>query len=99
ILGMHRSGTSLITELLQDSGLYIGRNLNTHFESKEYLKLNQLILRYAHADWDVPMNIEHLFKHKDKKNQIVNLISQGIYGTDFKRKFWGYSPIFRRKKE
>ncbi|MBS1528172.1 MAG: hypothetical protein JST19_21175, partial [Bacteroidetes bacterium] len=52
ILGMHRSGTSLVTNWLYHCGLQVGENLlgknagneEGHFEDTEFLKLHEEIL-------------------------------------------------------
>ncbi len=59
ICGMHRSGTSMVTGLLQLCGLYLGNNLlnglrdnpRGHFEDREFLGLNIEILRANKTSW------------------------------------------------
>jgi hypothetical protein len=97
VLGTHRSGTSLIAELLHESGVFMGNNINSHFESIEYLKLNQLILQIAHADWDVPNNIEYLFNQKAKRKEIVKLINKQIKSFSFNLNYWGYNKFIKNK--
>ncbi|MGC4103193.1 sulfotransferase [Ferruginibacter sp.] len=53
VVGMHRSGTSLITQWLNRCGLFIGSNLvgpaignlNGHFEDADFLRIHQKLLR------------------------------------------------------
>jgi hypothetical protein len=40
ILGMHRSGTSMVSELLDQLGLFVGRELQDDHESTYFLDLN-----------------------------------------------------------
>ena len=64
ILGMHRSGTSMITNLLYECGLYLGRrrdlmpptedNLRGYWENWRFVELNKKILAVAGGDWDRP---------------------------------------------
>jgi hypothetical protein len=64
ILGMHRSGTSVITRLLQLHGLKLGAedclleahpsNPLGHFEHKEILEINETLLRHFGGSWDKP---------------------------------------------
>jgi hypothetical protein len=68
ILGMHRSGTSCVTHMLQRAGLYLGTdlmdgesidNLEGHGESREALRINEEILRLSGGAWDrVPESLE-----------------------------------------
>ena len=64
IIGMHRSGTSLIAKLLYQCGLYLGSedqllgansgNADGHFEHKGFLKINDALLHHFGASWEFP---------------------------------------------
>jgi len=62
IVGMHRSGTSLVTGLLHKCGLYLGNNLlmgardnpKGHFEDREFIRINNQILFSNFGDWKRP---------------------------------------------
>ena len=58
VLGMHHSGTSIVTKLLRDAGFYLGEdsellwsrsNPLKFFERLDVLELNRLILRDSAA--------------------------------------------------
>lgn len=52
IIGMHRSGTSLVTRLLREVGGYFGSQLEQNSESQVFLSLNNAILESAGGTWD-----------------------------------------------
>jgi hypothetical protein len=61
ILGMHRSGTSFLTEVLQSAGLFLGSelmdspradNMDGHFEAWEAIRINDRILTLSGGRWD-----------------------------------------------
>jgi hypothetical protein len=61
VLGMHRSGTSCLTQLLHRAGMYLGTNLMTdvdraaldgHFESYDAVHINDRILHLSGGAWD-----------------------------------------------
>lgn len=55
ILGMHRSGTSLMAQLLEHCGLYIGHDLLPPFyENRFYLEANDRLLKSVGASWSSP---------------------------------------------
>jgi len=54
IMGMHRSGTSLLARLLSRLGLFLGHRVESHHEAVFFLHLNEVILRQARASWDRP---------------------------------------------
>ncbi len=64
IAGMHRSGTSMITKLLNESGLYLGLesdlippgpgNPEGFWENRRFVRINSRILRELGGGWDYP---------------------------------------------
>src|SRR5436190_10216918 len=54
LLGMHRSGTSLIARLLDELGLFQGAELQEDHESVYFLEVNDLLLKRIGATWDNP---------------------------------------------
>lgn len=61
VLGMHRSGTSLITKALQTTGVYLGHNLlgsardnpKGFWEDKEIININSALLKLEGGDWSM----------------------------------------------
>jgi hypothetical protein len=64
IIGMHRSGTSMVAQLLHQCGLFLGSadqllgatsgNQDGHFEHLGFLKINEGLLRYFGGSWESP---------------------------------------------
>jgi hypothetical protein len=54
ILGMHRSGTSILSQMLRTCGVFIGRELDGHFESPYFRRCNNEILSRAGSSWTDP---------------------------------------------
>lgn len=64
IIGMHRSGTSMIARLLHQCGLYLGPeqellgahggNPEGHFEHTGFLKIDDALLQHLGGSWDAP---------------------------------------------
>ncbi|MFZ1025407.1 MAG: sulfotransferase [Limnoraphis robusta] len=82
IAGMHRSGSSLTTSLLQSAGLHIGRKLlgsdrgneKGHFENVDFLKLHEAILRsqgVSHEGWTLQENISVEEQYVAQAKEIV----------------------------
>ena len=61
VVGFHRSGTSLVTQLLHEAGLFVGENLLAarpsnpygHFEDRSVLRVHKRILGDNGSDWQV----------------------------------------------
>ena len=60
IIGMHRSGTSMLTRMLQELGLFIGHKLLPFdlYESTFFVTLNEWLLAQANASWDNTYNYQ-----------------------------------------
>ena len=90
---MHRSGTSLVAEILQEMGLFIGKDLNIHYESKSILEMNNFILSVAHSFWDYPLPIEKLISNKKSFNNLVNILKDRNNNFRSKKNFWGLKNL------
>jgi len=80
IIGMHRSGTSMITGILHKCGLELGGNLLMgardnplgHFESRRFIRINQEILIANGGRWfSPPKNIRFYPGMKKKMREFV----------------------------
>ena len=71
ILGMHRSGTSLLARVLHDAGIFMGWRRNVHDESLFFLNQNEKLFRLAHAAWDQPAPALALPQNDSLRPQVV----------------------------
>ncbi|WP_183566668.1 sulfotransferase [Mucilaginibacter sp. SP1R1] len=94
IAGMHRSGTSLISQWLARCGLQLGErqlgpgsgNADGHFEDMEFLKMHEEVL----ADHNLPTSgltdahIDHLSVYEKEKLKSIIRVKQRLYDQ------WGW---------
>ncbi len=71
IMGMHRSGTSMLTRILEKSGIFVGNDLSQYHESYFFYQLNNLLLTQLGGRWDNPPNFDYLFNNDLELN--INL--------------------------
>ena len=77
ISGMHRSGTSMVTNILNKCGLIVGRKLDVNNESLFFQRINIWMMSLMGSSWDNPSS----FKRVDSKikedivSQLEDLIS------------------------
>ena len=55
IIGMHRSGTTLLAKVLERSGIFMGVMKDPNFEAYHFLSLNQQSLAAAGGSWINPV--------------------------------------------
>ena len=61
ILGMHRSGTSLVARILQENGCFMGVDqISNLVESRAFVSINDWLLHQCNATWVSPENWLHL---------------------------------------
>lgn len=54
IIGMHRSGTSYVAQVLHHAGIFMGVFKDHHFEAAHFRSLNQQLLQGQGASWLYP---------------------------------------------
>ena len=60
LIGMHRSGTTLLSRILDRHGLFVGWRLAAHHESSFFNRQNSWLFSSAGARWDTPNAVQHL---------------------------------------
>lgn len=91
VLGMHRSGTSILSKTLINLGVNMGggdsiggfSNVEGHNEDYEMLKINESILSSLNSSWDNPPTID---KIKNIEMDIIQLYKEYV---DNKNGIWG----------
>ena len=79
VLGMHRSGTSVFTGILNKMGLPLGENLmkptkdnpKGYFENMDFYHFNEMILRECNSSW---YNVSNLTEEKILKGEYKNIL-------------------------
>jgi hypothetical protein len=72
IIGMHRSGTSMITHLLESLGLFIGVNKDNNDEADYFQRMNEWTLKQAAGAWDSPEKIDELLANKEVLDLVLD---------------------------
>lgn len=79
ILGMHRSGTSMLANLLADAGLFLGhRTQPGHQEADFFQKLNIYVLRESAADWDRPVGVQTMLDDERARGYLADYLTTSV---------------------
>ncbi len=81
IAGAHRSGTSLVTRLLERAGLFVGHTLEENHEAVFFLRLNQWILGNAGAMWDRPLPMLELLGDREAREAVSDYLDLSLAST------------------
>jgi hypothetical protein len=76
IIGMHRSGTSMMAGMLKDLGLFIGssKGIKGSNEADLFLDINDWLLQQCGGSWKHPEPIYALLQNNDLRNTVEDYI-------------------------
>lgn len=74
ILGMHRSGTSMIARMLEELGLFMGIHKDSNNEAFLFMKLNDWLMEQNSCCWDNPRSFSHFLENNDVRSLTVGQI-------------------------
>lgn len=94
IVGMHRSGTTILARLLSDLGLFIGTRTSGPSEALFFLRLNRWLLREASTAWDRPEPARLLWEH-DEVRELVGRWLERILDSPRAAMFLGWRRYLR----
>jgi hypothetical protein len=99
IIGMHRSGTSMVANLLQRCGLTLGPeetllgsnagNQIGHFEHTGFLDINDALLRHFGGSWDNPPNLKAGWEQDPALGKLVHQTKK-LLDTFVGSSCWGW---------
>ena len=95
ITGMHRSGTSLLSQILMSNNMSVGEKLDVNYESIYFQRINKWLLSCNGSSWDNPTTFNNL-DEKDiniLKNKLMNILNNRFTNT----LYFGLSNIFMNK--
>jgi len=78
ILGMHRSGTTMLVQLLNELGFFAGDHLDPNEETWYLLRRNEWILRRAGGAWDQPKACLAFLRQPAIQEQLIELLTADV---------------------
>ena len=88
VVGMHRSGTSLVSRLLDKSGILMGKDLQSDHESKFFIGLNKWVYENAGADWARPAAVAELVAFEPAREKVEQYLRARV-SSSASRKYSG----------
>ncbi|MGI9603334.1 MAG: sulfotransferase [Acidimicrobiales bacterium] len=79
VLGMHRSGTSMLAGLLADAGLFLGHKTQPgHHEAEFFQDLNMYALREGSSAWDRPAGVSTLLADAKARAYLADYLTTSV---------------------
>ena len=94
ITGMHRSGTTLLSKVLENQNIFMGSKKEINNESIFFLKINTWLLSVINSSWDSPLTFNNL--DEDQKKIILNKMKE-LMLSRFNFLYNGYLNLFIKK--
>ena len=91
IIGMHRSGTTLVAEILRKFGVFMGKRLDINIESTYFQKINKWLLSIAGASWDNPDSFDFVMNNEALLEDVLERLDQNLSGV-FAAEYLGNIP-------
>jgi len=95
ITGMHRSGTSLLTNILMKQSVFMGSKLDSNSESIFFQRINKWILSCIGSSWDNPRTLKDL--ENEDVDVIINRLNKVLNSRFSKSLFLGKKDLLYNK--
>lgn len=95
VLGMHRSGTTMLAELLDRLGLFVGHELETNHEALYFLEVNGELFRRCNATWDQPRPVARFLEQRDAVDLTRRCVESDLRSKNV-RAFVGWKRYWRQ---
>ena len=74
IIGMHRSGTSVLARMLEQLGLFLGWRKQGDHEALFFLRLNNWLFEQCGGRWDHPEPVRELIKNAEARELVLDYL-------------------------
>ena len=95
ITGMHRSGTSLLSKIIMNQGVFMGSKLDSNSESIFFQRINKWILSCIGSSWDNPRTLKDL--ESEDISVILNRLNKVLNSRFSKSLFLGKTDLLYNK--
>lgn len=76
VVGMHRSGTSMLSQALEAAGLFLGwRQIPQHQEAQFFVRLNTWVLQQTSGGWEAPDSVKYLLDRPEARRAVVDYLA------------------------
>jgi hypothetical protein len=95
VVGMHRSGTTMICRLLEDLGLFVGNRKDDNHEARFFHNINLRLFSQGGARWDNPSAVHYLIKDREARALAVDYIRRYLLTSPRTASFLGWTRYLK----
>ena len=97
IIGMHRSGTTMLARQLEALGVFVGKRKEPNHEATLFLDIDLWLVGQCGGSWDNPQPIRYLLENKEIRAQVSDYIYRYLLSTPRAISYLGWQRYFRYK--
>jgi hypothetical protein len=94
VIGMHRSGTSMLIRILEAAGLYAGLTGDNH-EAVFFYRIDQWLMAQSGASWENPEPIRYLLENQEVRRRVADYMVRFRIESPRVVKFLGWKDYLR----
>jgi len=98
IMGMHRSGTSLLSRMLESLGLFLGKSKDENNEAVFFQSINDWLLRQTGGAWDNPAPFRYLLDSPDISQRTTDYIRRYLLTSPRAASYVGWFDYLRHRR-
>ncbi|MBV8478656.1 MAG: sulfotransferase [Acidobacteria bacterium] len=97
IIGMHRSGTTMLARQLEALGLFMGKKKESNHEPLLFFAIDSWLIAQCGASWDNPQAVRYLLENNEARARVVDYVAQYLLSTPRVISYLGWKGYFRHK--
>ncbi len=97
VIGMHRSGTSLVSRMLEATGLFLGHQKEGNNESLFFLDIDRWLMSQSGASWENPAPIRYLLENREIRAMTVDYMRRYLIDSPRAISFLGWKEYLQHR--
>src|SRR5687768_18197846 len=78
VIGMHRSGTRLVVDVLDKLGVFMGADRQGDAESVAFMMINEWLFHQCGAFWSEPMSVHFMLSEPEVVEELATSARQAV---------------------
>ena len=100
IIGMHRSGTTMLSRQLEALGVFMGNKKDSNHEAFFFLRIDEWLMGQCGGSWDNPQAIRYLLENQEVRAQVSDYIRRYLMSTPRTISYLGWQrDVYKRQPD
>lgn len=97
VIGMHRSGTSMVTHMLEGLGVFAGARKESNQEAIFFLEADRWLMSQTGASWEYPAGIRYLLENGEVRAMTADYVTRYLIESPRIISFLGWKKYLHYK--